>query len=108
MLQDGEPLRQGNKVIIARPPKKKSKKYHFYRNIAAAFRVAAGKKSVVANLSSSLVERNHKLDHLFSVKEVIMKEKPSKKNDASAADDESDKLDENGYRDIPTVGVSEF
>ena len=37
-----------------------------------------------------------------------MKEKPSKKNDASAANDESDKLDENGYRDIPTVGVSEF
>lgn len=55
-----------------------------------------------------MVERNHELDHLFSVKEVIMKEKPSKKNDASAANDESDKLDENGYRDIPTVGVSEF
>ena len=67
----------------------------------------AGRKSVVSNLSSSLVERNHELDHLFSVKEIIMKEKPKKKKDDTEHDEEDDEiLDAAGYRDLPTVGVS--
>ena len=71
-----------------------------HRKIAAAFRVQAGRKSVVAQLSESLVKRNHELDHLFSVKKVIMKEKPKKKKDDDEADE--DDLDEAGYRDLPT------
>ena len=62
---------------------------------------------MVSNLSSSLVERNHELDHLFSVKEIIMKEKSKKKEGDAEQDDEDDEnLDEAGYRDLPTVGVS--
>ena len=62
---------------------------------------------MVSNLSRSLVERNHELDHLFSVKEIIMKEKSKKKKDDTEEEDEDDEiLDEAGYRDLPTVGVS--
>ena len=68
--------------------------------------MAAGRKSVVANLSSSLVKRNHELDYIFSAKEVIMKVKPGKKKEDVSDDDDNDELDEAGYRDIPTVGVS--
>ena len=54
-----------------------------------------------------MVERNHQLDHLFSAKEVIMKEKPKAKKDDSEPEDDADFiLDESGYRDLPTVGVS--
>ena len=74
------------------------------KGIAAAFRVEAGRKSVVSNLSKSLVERNSKLDYLFSTREIIMKERPKeKKNEAESEDEEI--VDDSGYKDIPTVGV---
>ena len=66
--------------------------------------MAAGRKSVLTNLSSSLVKRNHELDDIFSAKEVNMKVKPGKKKDDVS--DEDDELDEEGYKTIPTVGVS--
>ena len=78
----------------------------FVRNIAAAFRVAAGRKSVVENLSNSLVERNHELDHLFSVKEVVMKEKLRKKKGDTEEEENDDEVDAEGYKDINTVGIS--
>ena len=68
--------------------------------------MAAGRKSVVANLSSSLVKRNHELDDIFSAKEVTMKVKPGKKKDDVSDEDDNDELDEEGYKTIPTVGVS--
>lgn len=68
--------------------------------------MAAGRKSVVANLSSSLVKRNHELDDIFSAKEVNMKVKPGKKKDDVSDEDDNDELDEEGYKNIPTVGVS--
>ena len=42
----------------------------------------------MANLSRSLVERNHELDPLFSVREIIMKEKPGKKKDDTEEEEE--------------------
>ena len=74
------------------------------RKIAAAIRVECGRKSVAPHLSRSLVERNHVLDPLFSVKSVVMKEKPRKKDD-DHENSEDDVLDEAGYKNIPTVGV---
>ena len=68
--------------------------------------MAAGRKSVVTNLSSSLVKRNHELDDIFSAKEVNMKVKPGKKKDDVSDEDNNDELDEEGYKNIPTVGVS--
>ena len=47
---------------------------------------------------------NHQLDSLFYSKEVIMKIKP-KKTEGKADDIE---LDEQGYKDLPTVGVSSY
>ena len=89
--------------------------YHksIFRNIAAAFWVEAGRKSVFSHLSNSLVERNHLLDPLFSATEVIMKKKPKPKKDDSEEnvedeDDEDEVLDEDGYIDLPTIGVSSF
>ena len=87
--------------------------YHksIFRNIAAAFWVEAGRKSVVSHLSNSLVERNHLLDPLFSATEVIMKKKPKPMKDDSeenVEDDEDEVLDEEGYMDLPTIGVSSF
>ena len=80
---------------------------YLYRKIASSFRIGAGKSSVEPNFSRSLVERNHHLDHLFSSIEVIMKMKPKKKKDEADSDDEdNDDLDDSGYKDIPTVGVS--
>ena len=70
--------------------------------------MAAGRKSVVANLSSSLVKRNHELDDIFSAKEVNMKVKPGKKKDDVSDEDDNDELDEEGYKTIPTVGVSKL
>ena len=49
-----------------------------FRNVATAFRVVAGRKSVEVGLAVSLTDRNHSLDHLFIAKEVKMKEKGSK------------------------------
>ena len=58
------------------------------------------------NLSNSLVERNHELDHLFSVKEVVMKEKLRKKKGDTQEEENNDEVDAEGYKDINTVGVS--
>ena len=60
----------------------------------------------MSHLSKSLVARNNELDHLFSTREIVMKEKPRKKKGDSVDDDEPDDLDDDGYRDLPTVGVS--
>ena len=49
------------------------------RNIAAAVRVVAGRRSVETDFSQALVDRNHCLDNFFDAKEVMMKEKPKKK-----------------------------
>ena len=59
----------------------------------------------MSHLSSSLVARNHQLEHLFASKEIIMKGKPKAKKDDEESDDEDD-IDDVGYKDIPTVGVS--
>ena len=79
-----------------------------YRSIAAAFRVEAGRKSIEPNLSNSLVERNHFLDPFFTVKDIVMKEKPRLKDDDPDKDDVEEVLDEAGYKDFPAVGVSSF
>ena len=68
--------------------------------------MVAGRKSVVANRSSSLVKQIHELDYIFSAKEVNMKVKPGKKKDDVSDEDDNDELDEEGYKTIPTVGVS--
>ena len=60
----------------------------------------------MSHLSSSLVARNHQLEHLFASKEIIMKGKPKAKKDDEESDDEEDDIDDAGYKDIPTVGVS--
>ena len=79
-----------------------------YRSIAAAFRVEAGRKSIEPNLSNSLVERNRVLDPFFTVKEIVMKEKPKLKDDDPEKDYDDEVLDEAGYKDFPAVGVSSF
>ena len=50
---------------------------------------------------------NHKLDNLFYAKEVTMKKKPkpNKKGDDSVFAD-TQEVDEEGYLDLPAVGVS--
>ena len=63
------------------------------RNIAAAFRVGAGKSSVEKIFAQALVERNHRLDHLFVAKEIVMKEKPKKKKDTEE-EEEHEQSDE--------------
>ena len=68
----------------------------------------AGRKAVEANLSQSLVERNHELDPLFSVKDIVMKEKPGRKKDDTEEEDDKFELDDDGYRDVSTVGVSKI
>ena len=75
------------------------------RGIAAAFRVEAGRKSVAPNLSKSLTERNHLLDYLFSTRDIVMKERTKGNKDTSEGD-EDESIDNAGYRDLPTVGVS--
>ena len=55
----------------------------------------AGRKAVEANLSQSLVERNHELDPLFSVKDIVMKEKPGRKKDDTEEEDDKFELDGN-------------
>ena len=52
------------------------------------------------------MERNHKLDYLFSTRDIVMKEKPKVKKDDKSDDDDDEMLDEAGYKNIPTVGVS--
>ena len=73
------------------------------RGIAAAFRVQAGRKSVASNLSNSLTERNHMLDYLFSTRHIVMKERPKGNHEDS---DKEESIDDDGYRDLPSVGVS--
>ena len=68
--------------------------------------MVAGRKSVVANRSSSLVKQNHELDYIFSAKEVNMKVKPGKKKDNVSDEDDNNELDEAGYKNIPAVSVS--
>ena len=53
-----------------------------------------------SQLGSKLVELNHYLDGLFRAKEVMMKVKPK------GATTEDTEIDECGYKDLPTVGVS--
>ena len=74
------------------------------RNIAAAVRVVAGRRSVETDFSQALVDRNHCLDHFFDAKEVMMKEKP-KKNTEKSQPSSAAALDEFGYKDITIVGV---
>ena len=59
----------------------------------------------MSHLSSSLVARNHQLEHLFASKEIIMKGKPKAKKNDEESDDEDD-IGDAGYKDIPTVGVN--
>ena len=61
----------------------------------------------MSHLSKGLVTRNHELDNLFEAREIMMKQKPKSKKDDSVSDDEDDEtIDDDGYRDLPTVGVS--
>ena len=49
-----------------------------YRKIAAAQRIVFGRRSVEPLLKSALIERNHRLDSLFSVKSQDMSLKKDK------------------------------
>ena len=75
---------------------------YLFRKVAAAFRVVTGRNSVESNLSSKLTQLNHEFDSFFYSKTVVMKVKP-KKDQQEESDEE---IDEKGYKDYGTVGVS--
>ena len=79
--------------------------------IAAFLRTKAGRKSVEANLCDGLKDRNHKLEDMFYMKEMTMKEKPRKKkkkgdggDSENFSEDESDDLVD-GMRDVQRPGI---
>ena len=74
--------------------------YRFFRKVAAAFRVVAGRKSVEAGLSKHLSEVNPVVDKIFITKTVNMKTRPKKNQEV-----EEDTLDEGGFMDMPAVEV---
>ena len=76
----------------------------YFRKVAAAFRVVAGRKSVEKGLDKKLHQLNHKLDHLFVKKEVTIKVKPPKDEQL----EEEPEVDERGYQDKTSVGVRTY
>ena len=72
----------------------------FFRKVAAAFHVVAGRKSVEAGLSKHLSEVNCVVDKIFITKTVNMKTRPKKNQEI-----EEDTLDEGGFMDMPAVGA---
>ena len=80
----------------------------FYRKVAGAIRVAAGRKSVAPNLAESLKSRNHSLDHMFYAKSLMLEEKKKKKSD-NESDDESDEeesSEDGNCQYVEKIGVS--
>ena len=77
----------------------------YNRNIAGAFRVGAGRKSIVSGLAKNLTTRNHQLDDLFGAETLVLKEK-KKKDDESDTDEANELTEEDGYEDVEKVGVS--
>ena len=75
------------------------------KNIAAAFRVVAGRHSVEKNFSSSLVDRNKLLEELFEIKALCMKQKPRVGEKNNSLDDREITVDDKGYIDIQKEGV---
>ena len=86
--------------------------------VASFLRTKGGRKSVESHLGQGLQERNHKLDDMFYMKEMTMKEKPKKKkkkkkNNKKDCDSDSDSGCEaedvgdlvDGMRDIKRPGI---
>ena len=81
--------------------------------IASFLRVKGGRKCVETNLKEGLTDRNHKLEDMFCKKDMIMKEKPKKKqtnkkdcscvSDCDEGEEDSQLID--GMRDVPRPGV---
>ena len=72
-----------------------------FRGVAGAMRVVHGRNSVETNLQSKLTERNHKMDDLFEVVTLEMKQKVNKPG--KIADGEV--LDDKGKRTVLRTGV---
>ena len=72
----------------------------YNRNIAGAFRVGAGRKSIVSGLAKNLTTRNHQLDDLFRAETLVLKEKKKKDDDTVEVNEED------GYKYVEKVGVS--
>ena len=88
---------------------------HDTKAVASFIRTKGGRQAVEANLSQGLVERNHKLDSMFYMKEMTMKQKPKKKkkkkqtcscdsdSDCEEMEDDLEMVD--GMRDIIRPGI---
>ena len=60
----------------------------------------------MSHLSNGLVTRNRELDNHFEAREILMKQKSKSNKVDSVSDDDDETIDDDGYRDLPTVGVS--
>ena len=79
--------------------------FFFYRKVAGAFRVMAGRKSIPSNLGDTLKTRNHSLDHLFSSKTLNIEIK-RKNSESDSEDNENDFNEEKSY--VNKVRVRSF
>ena len=83
--------------------------------VASFLRIKGGRQAVEPNLSQGLIERNHKLDSMFYLKEMTMKQKPKKKKNKKAvcscdSDSDCEELEDEvelveGMRDIQRPGI---
>ena len=77
--------------------------------VARFLRTKGGRNSVEANLSEGLKGRNHKLEDMFYMKEMTMKQKPRKKKKNEESESDSDIEDQegliDGMREVQRPGI---